>query len=171
MTVNALQVRTALQDHEDLKVRLRALYGDNDEDLILDTLEGQTDLVELIVQMERARQRDERLVQGIKEWAAELSTRQARIQARADKIRDLIMETMERSGRKKIEAPDFTISLRNVPPKVIVSDEDAIPDQYLKVKTTVSPDKAAIKDALDRGEEVPGCSLSNGGQGIAVRKS
>ena len=40
-----------------------------------------------------------------------------------------------------------------------ITDEKAIPGQYMTVKTTTSPNRLAIKEALDRGETVPGAEI------------
>lgn len=42
---------------------------------------------------------------------------------------------------------------------VEIVQENEIPEQFLKVKTTTAPDKTAIKEALQSGEQVPGCNL------------
>lgn len=43
--------------------------------------------------------------------------------------------------------------------RVEVLDESKIPQDYLTCKTTIAPDKAAIKEALKDGEIIEGCSL------------
>lgn len=42
---------------------------------------------------------------------------------------------------------------------VDVYDETKVPQDWLTCKTTVAPNKAAIKDALKAGQEVSGCRL------------
>ena len=42
---------------------------------------------------------------------------------------------------------------------VEIVNEEAIPDKYLKVKTTTAPDKMAIKKVLSSGGTVPGTVL------------
>lgn len=42
---------------------------------------------------------------------------------------------------------------------VQVDDIDHIPAELLRVKTTVEPNKTAIKDALREGREISGCKL------------
>ena len=54
---------------------------------------------------------------------------------------------------------DFaSLSIRHTE-SVQVLDEGAIPDEYMRTKVTVTPDKAAIKKAIKAGEEVSGCAL------------
>jgi hypothetical protein len=42
---------------------------------------------------------------------------------------------------------------------VAIDDENALPTEWLTVKTTTAPDKAAIKAALKLGHTIPGASL------------
>ena len=42
---------------------------------------------------------------------------------------------------------------------VEIDDEDALPAEWLTVKTTSQPDKAAIKEALKAGHPIPGAQL------------
>lgn len=44
---------------------------------------------------------------------------------------------------------------------VVIEDEAAIPDNYLNIKVTQTPDKNFIKKQITAGETVPGCRLAN----------
>ena len=57
------------------------------------------------------------------------------------------------NGRKKLTAGTFTVSSRTSR-SVDIQDESQIPQEYLKAKW--SPDKTAIKEALNNGVEVKG---------------
>lgn len=50
-----------------------------------------------------------------------------------------------------------TVSLRTA--VSVVADVEMLPDRYIRRRETVEPDKAAIKEALERGEVIPGASL------------
>ena len=43
--------------------------------------------------------------------------------------------------------------------KVIISDDDAVPEKYIKLEITSKVDKKAIGEALKAGEVVNGCYL------------
>jgi hypothetical protein len=62
---------------------------------------------------------------------------------------------------KKRETPAGTISLRTVPPSVIVQEEADIPTQFWKPQPPAL-DKKALLDFLKNGNKVPGATLSNG---------
>lgn len=44
---------------------------------------------------------------------------------------------------------------------VVIENEAAIPDDYLNVKISQTPDKNYIKKRIKAGEEVPGCRLAD----------
>lgn len=63
----------------------------------------------------------------------------------------------------KVEAPAFTISVQNNPPKVEVLDEKQIPEDYWRTPEpkppVAAPDKRLILTALKDGYIVPGCAM------------
>jgi hypothetical protein len=69
---------------------------------------------------------------------------------------------------KKLEQPDFTASLRAVPPGLVVGDESLIPADYWKPQPA-KLDKRGLLTALNAGTSVPGVSLGNGGTTLSVR--
>ncbi len=54
-----------------------------------------------------------------------MQERLSRIEARVEKKRATITSVMEKADIKKLEQPDFTASLRAVPPGLVVSDADS----------------------------------------------
>mgnify|MGYP002555398378 CR=1 FL=1 len=58
----------------------------------------------------------------------------------------------------KVKTGRVTVSIRTTQ-AVQINQEQAIPEAFTTVKTTVSPNKVAIKQALLDGVEVPGCHL------------
>jgi hypothetical protein len=51
---------------------------------------------------------------------------------------------------------------------VVITNKEALPEQFIRIKR--EEDKVAIKDALKRGEIVPGAELSNGGETLTIRR-
>lgn len=141
----------------------------DDEAALLDTLEGLTDLNDTLIAILRSRDDDLMLTAGIDARIKELSERKARFEARADAKRSFVGRVMEESGVKKLEAPDWTVSLGRKPQAVQITDETAIPADYWREKTTRTVDKVAIKAALATGD-VPGAALDNGGTQLTIRK-
>jgi hypothetical protein len=153
-----------------LRERLATIYGEEiDEQTLLDTVDGQTDIEAAIIAVARERAETDCLADALAERVKEMQARKARLDARSDRLKAVLTWAMEETGRRKIVAPEFTLSLSDVRKSVIVTDEAAIPTELVKTTTSTSPDKAAIKAKLDAGEEVPGARLSNGGNTVSVR--
>lgn len=170
--MNQHLVSNAVNDWSRMRERLLLQYPDLAEDFetLNDTLEGISDLPDLLIAVMRQADEAEMLVTGIDARMDDLKARKERLKRRSEAIRDAVCEAMQRADLPKIEAPDFTVSTRRMPPAVVVTDEGQIPPAYMKEKVTTAPDKAAIKADLEAGKEVPGCAMSNGGVGLTVRR-
>ena len=59
---------------------------------------------------------------------------------------------------EKISTPRLSVSYRKSQ-AVEILDEDSIPTNFMRKKVTFEPDKTAIKDAIKKGEEIPGAAL------------
>jgi uncharacterized small protein (DUF1192 family) len=84
-------------------------------------------------------------------------------------LKEYLRVNMERTEISKIQCDLFSITLRKGSPVVNVIDESALPDDYVTVKTVVSPDKRAIGAALKAGEEIPGAELVTGKSSILIK--
>lgn len=60
----------------------------------------------------------------------------------------------------KLETPKVTVSTRRSV-RTVITDETKLPDELVKVKTEITPDKTAIKKAIMSGHEVPGAELED----------
>lgn len=88
--------------------------------------------------------------------AARLAERAKSIKRRSDYLKGMLLDALHATG--KVKTARVTVSIRTT--KAVAIDEGAsLPEAYTTVKTTVSPDKVAIKQALLDGIEVPGCHL------------
>ena len=143
-------------------------YPDADEQTLLDTLEGITDLHEMIAAVIRSALVDEALQTGLRSRLEDMRQRLSRLEERGAKKRQLALEAMSEAGLKKLEQPDFTASTRaGMPPLVVVSD-NVIPDAYW-VPQPSKLDRQALLAELKRGGEIPGAQLGNPKPTLAVR--
>jgi hypothetical protein len=86
-----------------------------------------------------------------------------------ESVRDYLRHNMQATGISKIECPLFAITLSKPAKQVEITDEAALPDEYVRVKTTVSPDKVALAKALKDGIEVPGAILIDGASRLTIK--
>lgn len=63
-------------------------------------------------------------------------------------ISDYLRRNMEAANIKSIKRPLFTITLAMGSERVIVDNEDAVPDELTSVKSSITPDKKAIATKL-----------------------
>lgn len=147
---------------------LREMLGEDfDDATFLDTLDGETDAMDLADRLISAALDAEAMADAIREQEAAMRARRVRYDARADAFRKQMLTLIDAVGVKKIERPRATISRRAGLPSVQITDETAIPTQLCK--TVVAPDKAAIKAQLLAGETVPGAAIVVGDDGVTVR--
>lgn len=151
-----------------LKEQLMTEHGlAPDDQALLDTLEGETNLVEMVIKALRSSREDAAKVEALKKIIDEMKERQVRLETRADDKRSFALKVMQEAGLPRVEAPDFTASLSATQPSVKIIDEKLIPEKFLEPQPPKLK-KAEIKEALKNGQEVLGAILSNGGQTLKV---
>ena len=91
-----------------------------------------------------------------KEEADRMLARVKSMQKRSDYLKAMLLEALHATG--KVKTGRVTVSIRTTKAVEIAEGAD-LPEAYTTVKTTVSPNKVAIKQALLDGVEVPGCHL------------
>jgi len=148
--------------------RLRVDDPQIDEQTLADTVEGLTDLHEIVAAIVRAALADEALATGLKGRIAEMQERLERLQDRAAKRRQIAKDVMVDLEIKKITAPDFTVSVRPGMPSLLVLDEAAVPSIYWQ---PVAPklNRQELLSELKGGAEIQGVSLSNPEPVLIVR--
>lgn len=139
-----------------------------DDDLTADTIEGKTGLVEAIHAAVARLAEIEAHHEAIKSQMGNLKKRADRFDAQAERLRAAITLAMDMATIKKVELPIATVSLRSVPPKVVIASEADIPSDFWKQPDPVL-DRKAILEALKAKQPVAGAELSNGGMSITVR--
>lgn len=151
-----------------IRDRIRAHDPQIDEQTLADTVEGLTDLHEIIQAIIRSALSDEALATALKCRIADMQDRLARFQDRASKRRQIARDVMSELGLKKITAPDFTVSIRPGTPALMVINEDVVPPIYWDPGEPRLRRQALASD-LKQGEEVAGAVLSNPEPVLSVR--
>lgn len=136
-----------------------APYCDGDEQLFLDMLEGETDLFRIVGRIHEQIARDEEMMTGIAERQANLAERKRRIGERITASKALVGKFLRAAQLPKLELPEATYSVRDGKPSLEITDPDAVPDGYRRVKT--EPDKSAINAAFGGSETLPNWLVRN----------
>jgi hypothetical protein len=166
MSVQPLRAEIAV--YQILKERLIETYSDVDEKTLLDTLEGITNLREMIAAVIRSALLDEALQVGLRTRLEEMRRRLERLEDRSAKKRQLALEAMCEVGLKKLEQPDFTASARAGTPSLLINSEPEVPADYW-VPQPPKLDRQSLLTDLKRGREIAGAQLSNPEPILAVR--
>jgi hypothetical protein len=137
-----------------------------DEDLKADMLEGATDFRETMERILRRTQDSIYLAKAAQNAENDIYERKKRFEKRVDFGRNLMLRLMEAAEVRKLEFPTATLSLMVTAPQVVITNEDEIPDEFMRIKK--EPNKTLIKQALEKSD-VRGATLSNGGTSIVIR--
>jgi Siphovirus Gp157 len=148
--------------------RLRAEDPQIDEQTLADTVEGLTDLHEILTAIIRAALADQALANGLEGRIGEMQARRDRLQDRAAKRRQIAKDVMGELDLKKLSAPDFTASVRPGTPALMVIDEAAVPSIYWEPREPRLNRQGLVTD-LKQGAEIAGVALSNPEPVLSVR--
>ena len=155
------------QTYQELKNRVQADFPALDHETVADTLEGITDLHEMIAAVIRSALVDEALHAGLRLRVDDMKERLSRLELRASKKRLLALEAMTEVGLARLEQPDFTASARAGSPALVVIAEDKIPGPYWLPPPKLN--RQAILGELKRGVEIPGTQMKNPQPVLMVR--
>lgn len=91
-----------------------------------------------------------------KDEADRMIARVKSMQKRSDYLKSMLLDALHATG--KVKTARVSVSIRTTQ-AVEIAEGANLPEAYTTAKTTVSPNKVAIKQALLDGVEVPGCHL------------
>jgi hypothetical protein len=151
-----------------LRERIVLSYPEVDDETLTDTLEGITNLHEMIAAVIRSALVDEALHAGLRSRVDDMRERLSRFELRASKKRQLALEAMTQVGLSKLEQPDFTAFTRAGSPALVVVAEEKIPGAYW-LPQPPKLDRQAILGELKRGTEIRGAEMSNPKPVLSVR--
>src|SRR5450759_3302074 len=162
------QLTFAAIHYRAIRDRIRAQQPQIDEQTLADTVEGLTDLHDLLAAIVRAALADEALATGLKSRLSDMQGRLDRLQDRATKRRQIAKDVMVKLDLKKLTAPDFTASIRSGTPGLMVLNEEAVPSIYWQ------PSEPRLKRQelayeLKQGAEIEGVALSDPEPILSVR--
>jgi len=157
-----------LAEYQYLRERLREDFPEVDEQTLSDTLEGLSTLPDALAAVVRSYLDDLSLAAALGLRIGDMQGRLGRIEHRAEKKRELVTSVMARADIKKLAEPDFTASLRTVPPSLVVVDEGQIPQDYWRPQPP-KLDRQGLTAALKSGASISGALLGNSQMTLSVR--
>jgi hypothetical protein len=163
-----LSLKIETSKYQVLRERLSADWPTVEEECLLDTLEGITDLHEMIAAVIRSALVDDALHAGLRFRLDDMKERLSRLELRVAKKRQLALDAMTEVGLTKLEQPDFTASARAGSPALVVVAEDRIPEAYW-LPQPPKLDRQALLGELKQGIEIPGAQMSNPKPVLSVR--
>ena len=161
-------VNLELAKHRLFRDRLLAEIPDLDSDTLADTLEGLTDLREMLAEVIRSALDDEALATGLSTRLADMKARLERFEVRAKRKRQLALQAMTEADIPKLAEADFTASVRQGAPTLDVTAEDKIPAAYWKPQPS-KLDKQGLLAALKAGTEIEGVAIAPPQPQLSIR--
>ena len=96
--------------------------------------------------------------EAIEKERKNMAAREKSLKTQVDFLKNYLLINMEKCEIKKIECPQFVISLKKNPHAVDAYDKSVIPDEYKKI--TIEYDIQRMKyDMLNNGVVIPGACL------------
>lgn len=87
-----------------------------------------------------------------------LTAMKKRLERERDRVKEGLSAAFTALGVEKVKGMYADISFR-ASEQTIIDNADTVPEEYMTVKTTYTPNKTAIKEAIKAGKEVPGAHL------------
>jgi hypothetical protein len=162
------ELTIATTTYRAIRDRIRAQDPQIDEQTLADTVEGLTDLHEILQAIIRAALADEALTRGLKCRISDMQGRLDRLEDWAAKRRQIAKDVMVKLNLKKVTAPDFSAFLRPGMPALVVLNEDAVPKTYWEPGEPRLRRQILATD-LKGGAEIAGATLSNPEPVLSVR--
>jgi hypothetical protein len=141
---------------------------DLDDHTLQDTLEGISDLRQMLAEVVRSALDDEAMAGGLSTRLSDMKARLERLEDRAKRKRQLVLRAMSACEISKLTEADFTASARPGSPTLEVIAEDKVPAAYWKPQPP-KLDKQSILSALKTGAEVEGAKLLPPQMQLSVR--
>lgn len=138
-----------------------------DAELRADMLDGETNLHAVLTRLIGIERDADSMVRAMADRISAMQTRKARHERRQEAMRGLVLKLMRAAGSRSVPLAEATVSIRSTPAKVEIIDEARLRKAYLRI--VMSPDKTAIKEALEAGKKVAGAKMGEPGETLSVR--
>lgn len=151
---------------------LRAEGHDADQELIADTIEGETSLHDAIGAVFDRIDLREAVALGLEAKIEQFKDRLAATEKAIAFDRAAIEQAMISAEQDSIMLPTATVFVSKRKRGLVVENEADIPSEFFVTPETPAPrlDKKALAAAISAGRTIPGASLDNGSVSLSVRR-
>lgn len=111
----------------------------------------------------------EGLSKTCEEEAKRLAERKKSFENQAKNLRQYVLSCLLAAGLDKLKTPVNTFTARKGIASVVIDNVEILPDELVDVQMVSTPDKKAIKEALENGVDVPGAHIEIGSRSLQVR--
>lgn len=144
-------INTAIENAEE--------FNDDVQNALNNLMQARQDtIIDGMERLAKLRANKQASVVGIDAEIKRLQAHKDRLIKTINWVEDYIHNLLKASGEKKIEAGNFVVSTRKS--QSLYLEADFNNPEYMRTKTTVEPDKLAIKAALKDGAVIEGASLT-----------
>jgi hypothetical protein len=106
------------------------LRDEEDDILLADMLEAESDLHPMLEKLLWWIEQDEGNAAALKQQIDDRTERKRRFEARVAAKRDAVTALLDIAGLDKIQLPEATLSMRQLPAKLVVTDPAAVPEEF-----------------------------------------
>jgi hypothetical protein len=128
------------------------LRDEEDDILLADMLEAESDLHPMLEKLLGWIEEDEGTVANLKTQIDDRTERKRRFEARVSAKRDAVTALLDCAGLDKITLPEATLSIRQLPAKLAVTDPAAVPEEF--TASVPRPNLDAIKAHFNPADPV-----------------
>lgn len=138
-----------------------------DVELRADMIEGETNFHAVMTRLVNGERDADSLAKAVAGRISDLQARKSRAERRKEAMRSLMFKLLKAAGVQRVPLAEATVSIGKKAAAVEIVDEALLPKAYVRVST--SPDKTAIKEALQAGKKVRGAQMGEAGEQLSVR--
>ena len=162
------QINTVMGIASSVMARLEADGVVTDESELLTTLrEEGADVDTILLRLVRAAEDAGTMGDAVGERIDALNARRSRYYRVRQECRAAVLAIMDALGLTKWTHPEYTVTAKDARLAVVITDEAAVPDNFVRISRTV--DKTAVAQSLHAGHSVPGATLANGTPVLTIR--
>ena len=111
-------------------------------------------------------------IESCKTEESRLAGRRKTKESQSEKIKEYLLYNMQELKSGKIDNGVMTASIRKGSPALLITNEDAIPNEYKKIAVTSSTDKKGLLKALkelEDGETIEGAEVCAGKNTLTIK--